>query len=167
MPTPNHDTTSLDGETWRPVPGFESWYEVSSLGRVKSLGTSRSHRPRILRQNLKHNGYLSVCLYRGDCRQRRRMVHRLVLTTFVGECPDEHQACHRDGNGSNNHLLNLYWGTRSQNQLDTVTHGTHKNSRKTHCPQGHPYDEANTRLYRNKWRYCRACKAATDSRRRK
>lgn len=156
MPRSNHDTSSLPGEEWRPVPGFEKWYEVSNLGRVKSLGTSRGHRPRILRQAVKHQGYRTVCLYRGDCKQQRKHVHRLVLTAFVGECPDDHEACHIDGDGSNNRVENLYWGTRSDNQLDAVRLGRHRNAKKTHCPQGHPYDDTNTRSFRG-GRYCRQC----------
>lgn len=156
MPKPLYDISSRDGEKWKPIPGFENWYEVSNLGRVKSLRTSNGQPARILRQNVKHLGYRSVCLYRGNSHQNRRMVHRLVLSAFVGECPDGYVACHRNGDASDNRLQNLYWGSVSENQLDAVRHGTHRHAKKTHCPSGHPYDEENTRHYRG-GRYCRAC----------
>jgi len=158
MPTPLFDVASLEGERWIPVPGYEGIYEVSDQGRVKSLN-KRRRVPRILRPNVKHLGYQSVCLYRGDARRNRQMVHRLVLTAFVGECPEGHEACHRDGNGSNNRLFNLYWGTPVDNAQDTIRHGNNFHANKTHCKNGHEFTPENT-LYRYKdrdWRYCRAC----------
>lgn len=50
----------------------------------------------------------------------------------------------------------LYLGTDSENMLDAVAAGTHNETRKTHCPQGHPYDEENTRLYQGR-RHCKRC----------
>ncbi len=51
-------------------------------------------------------------------------VHALVLSVFVGPCPDGLQCRHLDGNPSNNHVSNLAWGTRVENAQDTVLHGT-------------------------------------------
>jgi len=45
-------------------------------------------------------------------------VHRLVLLTFVGECPLGFQACHRNSNRADNRLSNLVWGTRKRNTND-------------------------------------------------
>ncbi len=45
-------------------------------------------------------------------------VHRLVLETFVGSCPEGMEACHIDGNSLNNKLTNLKWDTKSRNELD-------------------------------------------------
>jgi hypothetical protein len=52
------------------------------------------------------------------------LVHRLVLEAFVGSCPDSFECCHKDGNPLNNRLENLRWGSRSENRLDAVNHGT-------------------------------------------
>lgn len=158
MPEPIFDVADLNGETWLPIPGYEN-YAVSNYGRVKSLGRPNTeHRPRILRENVKHHGYRSVCLYRKG-KQRRVMVHRLVLTAFVGECPAGHEGCHRNGDTGDNRLANLYWGTPQQNAQDAIDAGNHHHLNKTHCPSGHPYDDENTRVYRGKWRYCRKCGA--------
>jgi hypothetical protein len=51
-------------------------------------------------------------------------VHRLVLEAFVGPCPDGMQACHIDGNQTNNRLSNLRWDTPRENSRDRITHGT-------------------------------------------
>lgn len=65
-------------------------------------------------------GHLAVRI--GD---KTRYIHRLVLETFVGPCPNEMETRHLNGKPQDNRLENLCWGTRSENQLDSVKHGTH------------------------------------------
>lgn len=57
-------------------------------------------------------------------RMVKRFVHRLVLEAFVGKCPDKMHARHLNGNPSDNRVENLAWGTRSENMMDRVRHGT-------------------------------------------
>jgi hypothetical protein len=104
-------------ERWKPVVGFEQWYEVSDMGRVRS---SRRGGLRILRPGLSTGGHLSVALGRGNT----RMVHALVLAAFVGPRPPGADSRHLDGNYINNRLDNLSWGTRSENIRDAIRHGT-------------------------------------------
>jgi hypothetical protein len=79
--------TTLPGETWKPIPGYEGRYEISDLGRVWSVwrGTSRSGV--MLRQFPNEKGYLKASLTDGAGRCRSKSVHSLVLTAFVGERP--------------------------------------------------------------------------------
>lgn len=137
----------MTGEQWRPVPGYEGYYEASDLGRVRSVWrTARNGRrwpSTILKPATHPNGHQQVVLSRANSK-RTRWVHRLVLTAFVGPAPDSTVACHSDGNPANNRLENLRWDTRSENELDKVRHGTHHEAAKTQCPKGHPYDEGNT-----------------------
>jgi len=88
-----------------------------------------------------------------------KLVHRLVLEAFAGPCPDGMEACHGDGDPTNNRRLNLRWDTRSSNQLDTVRHGRHTNANRTHCVNGHAFTTENTYIYRNDatHRMCRTC----------
>lgn len=58
--------------------------------------------------------YFSVTLYTGNVR-----IHRLVLTVFVGPCPEGKEACHRNSDKHDNRIENLYWGTRRENMLDS------------------------------------------------
>lgn len=161
MPPPDYYVGDLPGEVWMPVPDYQESYQVSNQGRVKSLPRPgyRHRRPRMLRLNPAHGGYRSVCLYR-NAKQRRVAVHRLVLTAFIGPCPEGHVACHRDGNPANNVVSNLYWGTPSENQLDNVRLGTHAEARKTSCRNGHPFTAEN--IYRREaspgTRYCVTCR---------
>lgn len=114
-------------EEWRPVIGFEGQYDVSNLGRVRSLprrdNLGRRIRGRILRQARSTSGYWQVCLaYAGTVKYQQ--VHRMVLESFCGECPSGMEGCHGDGDRSNNRLSNLRWDTRSHNHQDKRAHGT-------------------------------------------
>lgn len=144
---------------WLPVPGYEGRYTVSDHGEVYSTVSDRYLKP----HESGKSGHLAVSLYDGHNKRWHVCVSRLVALAFV---PGDQSldACHLDGNPKNNHVSNIYWGTESQNTLDSVGHGTHNMARKTHCPSNHPYDEANTGIITNangyRERYCRECRAA-------
>lgn len=147
-------------EQWRWIPGYEGSYEVSDQGRVRSwMPWLNTTPPRILATPL-CVGYPRVTLRR-DGQQRCRTVHSLVMEAFVGPCPEGHEVRHLDGNRANPVLTNLAYGTAAENVRDSLRHGTQWQARKTHCPKGHPYDEANTYRGRNTSggisRVCRAC----------
>jgi hypothetical protein len=119
-------------EQWRPVVGFEHGYEVSNLGRVRSIArfVPSRWRPRKVEAKIlspgvdKKRGYLHVMLCDVG-RRRRALVHRLVLEAFKGPCPAGHQACHfPDRNPANCCLDNLRWDTARNNRLDASLHGT-------------------------------------------
>lgn len=144
-------------ERWLPIPGYERLYEVSDQGRVRSiLGRGKWPSGRILSAQVHPSGHKSVKLCEGG-NSRRRFVHRLVLFAFVGPPAADQEALHCDGNAGNNNLDNLRWGTRSENLHDRVRHGVHHEAIKTHCPQGHPYDAANTYICKDGRRMCRTC----------
>lgn len=154
-------------ETWRPVLGYEGSYEVSDLGRVRSLDRMSSHgrrlRGRVLTALQGSGGYLQVGLHR-DGEQRSALVHRLVLTSFIGPAPDGCETLHGDGDRSNNALANLKWGTRTENAQDRLRHGTNTNAAKTHCPAGHPYSGDNLYVEPCGTRRCRECKRSVLAR---
>lgn len=111
---------------WAAVPEFAGLYEVSTDGHVRSLKRRTKTGilgGRTLRPSKAANGYFRVTLS-SDGRSARFLLHRLVLTTFVGPCPAGHECRHLDGNKANCSLSNLAWGTRSDNAKDRVRHGT-------------------------------------------
>lgn len=71
-------------EIWKDIPGYEGLYQVSNLGRVKSLG-NRYHRRKelILKPKLDKYGYYIVSLYKNS-KPKMYGVHRLVMLSFVG-----------------------------------------------------------------------------------
>lgn len=122
-------------EQWRAVPGFEGLYEVSDLGRVRSLDraetvgnrwgskTRRFVPGRVLALKRAGRGYRAVALsVRGEVTYAN--VHRLVLRAFVGERGDGQETRHLNGVRHDNRLLNLVYGTGAENQADRERHGT-------------------------------------------
>lgn len=156
-------------EEWRPVVGYEGYYEVSDHGNVRSLdrvvpkgGHTQTVNGRALSPSTKPSGHMRVSIIGADREHRTRMVHQLVLDAFVGTCPDGMEGCHNNGDPSDNRLKNLRWDTRSANRRDRVAHGVDQNSKKTHCKWGHEYTPENTFMRRtggqlNGRRDCRAC----------
>ena len=132
-----------DQEEWRDVPGYVGLYQVSSLGNVRriptTISTVRGPRPvggREMRASPNKDGYPKVCLSQNG-KRRTFYVHSLVLSAFVRPRAKGEVACHNDGEPGNNQVGNLRWDKPAENVLDEVRHGTHVESRKTHCPQGH------------------------------
>jgi hypothetical protein len=125
---------SEEVESWKPVVGYEGLYEVSDLGRVRSVGrwerraaTARTQAyTRWRREQLvalvDNKGYPSANLWR-DGRGRVVVVHRLVLEAFVGPCPEGEEGCHNDGDRGNSRLSNLRWDSHIGNAVDAVRRG--------------------------------------------
>mgnify|MGYP000170947523 CR=1 FL=1 len=118
-------------EQWKPVLGFEGYYEVSDLGRVRSLdrtivnslGRVCRVRGQLLSACKNRKGYFKVSLFRNN-RETTSEVHRLVAEAFHGPCPPNHETRHLDGVRDNNCASNLRYGTAKQNQHDRRAHGT-------------------------------------------
>lgn len=122
-------------EEWRAVDGFDGVYEVSSLGRIRSLNrevsSANRHGPfvarlkgRKLKLEMLANGYYFVRLGLGE-RGRAWLVpvHQLVLTAFHGPRPNGNVARHLNDEKTDNRAENLAWGTRSENALDAQKNG--------------------------------------------
>ena len=114
-------------EEWRDILGYEGQYQVSNLGRVRSLDRVINHPvngPMRRRGGIhrcgKSKGYLNVSLLR-DGKTRTFTVHRLVALAFVG--PPTEQIRHLDGDKYNNAATNLAWGTAAENSADREKHG--------------------------------------------
>ena len=95
----------------------------------------------------------------GYGRVRGVLAHRISYTLFVGEIPAGLQLDHLCRNRSCINPRHLEPVTARENTLRGLT-GAARNALKTHCPQGHPYDEANTVRDSNGARRCRTCRRA-------
>lgn len=144
---------------WLPVPGYEGLYDVSDDGKVRRIPGTPAYPAgnRELKPWTGTTGYLHVSLYK-DGKPAKFRVNRLVALAFLGPANGLH-ACHGDGNPMNNTLANIRWGTRSENMLDAVAHGTHYSTYRdrTRCKNGHEFTEANT-LIASDGRRCRECR---------
>lgn len=161
-------------ETWLPVVGWEGLYEVSDLGRVRSIARTCSGRwgirrvpERILKPSPNNHDVLSVGLY-SDGKRTTQAVCRLVLEAFAGECPLGYDCCHWNDDRSDNRLSNLRWDTRAANQGDAVRNGRNSRANQTHCVHGHEFDSDNTYIaIRHSGRTRRICRACARIRARK
>lgn len=151
----------MNGPEWRDVPGYGGAYQVSDHGEIRSVDriSARGHRVkgRVLRPSTS-DGYARLSLYSSAGERSFVRTHCLVMLAFVGPCPDGLEVLHSDGDGLNNRLSNLSYGTRSQNSLDAVRHGTHRFSSMTHCKRGHKFTPENTFIKSSGSRECRACR---------
>lgn len=132
-------------EEWRDVVGYEGLYQVSNLGRVRSLDRIVSRRSgvgrgsakkqpvqgRLLTNSANSSGYSNVTLSSGG-RSKTSQVHVLVLKAFVGPRPDGYYCCHSNGDKSDNRVSNLRYDTPRGNCLDRITHGTCLRGEKNH-----------------------------------
>lgn len=104
---------SLEAEEWRPVVGYEGWYEVSSLGRVRRVAPGHgTHVGRILKSSDDSHGYPHVILSSKGYRSCK--VHRLVAEAFLGPAAKQ-EVNHKNGIKSDNRLSNLEWVTHCRN----------------------------------------------------
>lgn len=151
-------------EEWRPIPGYEGYYEVSDHGRVRSIDRTVPHtysghltlKGKELKQVKGKRGYFFVNLTK-ERKSKTFTVHRLVALAFIGAPPFPNaDCCHWDDDKDNNHVSNLRWGTRSDNVQDSIRNGTNERLNRTHCVNGHEFNEENTR-YSGGQRVCIAC----------
>ena len=105
-------------EVWRDVKGYEGLYQVSNMGRVKSLERKdrfgRVIKERILEPAVTHNGYLRVGLH-VDGKRKMLRVHRLVCEAFHENPDNKSEVNHVNENKTDNRACNLEWSTRTEN----------------------------------------------------
>jgi hypothetical protein len=148
-------------ERWLPVVGYEGSYEVSDLGRVRTLARldarGRRRKEKVLSPRPTTRDHRAIALYAGGIRTDFQL-HRLVLDAFVGPRPEGMEGCHWNDIPTDNRLANLRWDTRSANVRDSVRNGNHAMKNKTHCPHGHEYTSENTYIYPQGRRSCNECR---------
>ena len=132
--------TSPVVETWVDIEGYEGMYQVSTLGRVRSLdrvvrganaySTDYTIRlkGRILNKGTALNGYQFVVLSK-EGKHKHATVHRLVAEAFIPNTDNLPEINHKDENKANNVVSNLEWCDRSYN----VNYGTSLEKRSRKC----------------------------------
>lgn len=117
-------------ELWKPVSGYEGIYEVSSLGRVRSLdrivvdyrGIKKKVRGKILSPGLTNKGYCIVSLNAVD-KRHTLTVHRLVANAFIPNLDNKPQVNHINGIKTDNRICNLEWLTNEENMKHAINNG--------------------------------------------
>lgn len=100
-------------------------YLITKDGRIWSKSridiAGRRLRGKWLKPYKRKDGYLCASLCKNK-KQHKKLVHRLVLETFVGFCPIDMECCHNNDDPTNNHVSNLRWDTRKANVRDAIKH---------------------------------------------
>jgi hypothetical protein len=121
-------------EIWKPVVGYEGDYEVSSLGRVRSVKPRKTRMipcrikkikhwgPRIFKPQPQNVEYLQVCLCKNN-KKRSRSIYRLVAEAFIPNPDDKPCVNHINGVKSDNRLENLEWVTYKENTAHAIRTG--------------------------------------------
>lgn len=124
-------------EVWKPIPGYEGFYEVSDFGNIRRnetiteensrYGKTRlvMHKARVLKPGKTKRGYLLVVLCRDDGR-KSHVVHRLVASAFCKKVDGCEVVNHIDGNKTNNRAENLEWCTQKDNVHHAIRIGAKK-----------------------------------------
>lgn len=117
-------------EIWEDIIGWDGLYQVSDLGRVKSVerivvyknGKRYLVKEKILRFKRNGEGYLSVCLCR-NCYEKYERINRLVANAFIPNPNNYPIVCHDNDVPDDNRVVNLKWGTQKHNIRDAVKRG--------------------------------------------
>jgi hypothetical protein len=121
-------------ESWIDIDGFETIYQVSNTGRIRSLtrisSSGRKLLGKIRKQAIDSRGYYQIKLCKNsNC--TTHLVHRIVAKAFIPAIAGKEYINHIDGNKLNNHYTNLQWVTCSENVQHAFTNGLCENTIKS------------------------------------
>lgn len=120
-------------EIWKDIQGYEGYYQVSNLGKVRSLtrevkrldSKKGFYESRILKLAKDQKGYLRVVLTK-ESKRKTFKVHRVVCDHFLPDSIDGKEINHLDGDKTNNALYNLEICSSSQNAIHAIKTGLRK-----------------------------------------
>ena len=141
------NTRQQDEEKWKPVVGYEGFYEVSSLGGVRSLNKINKckksppiKKGRNMRSYINPYGYVRTTLCKNGVAKKFK-VHSLVARAFIPNPLNKPCVRHKNGKKADNKATNLEWGTHAESMLHAAKLGLFASGEK-HGQSGREKDEA-------------------------
>jgi len=120
----------METEIWESVVGYEGYYEVSSLGRLKSIMHGAGRRIGVLKPSISSSGYYTCVLYK-DFKKRTISMHTIIAMAFLGHRREGHkfEIDHIDGDKKNNRVDNLRILTTRENTTEYQKRNKSKSSK--------------------------------------
>ena len=123
-------------ETWKPVVGYEAYYEISDHGRIRSLDRivkqrnmykeiTKTFPARMMTIRTDRYGYNDIKLRDHNSVRKGLKIHQLVAKAFIPNPEGKTQINHKDSDKTNNHYLNLEWCTIQENHAHAYKNGKH------------------------------------------
>lgn len=109
-------------EIWKDIKGYEKLYQVSNLGKVKSLAKNGSLKEKNMKLRQDKDGYFTVGLRNGKVHKWVK-IHRLIAVHFIANPLNKKIVCHKNDIKTDNSIKNLYWGSPKENTRDLIVHG--------------------------------------------
>lgn len=146
----------MEEEIWLPIDGFEGIYEISNMGKVKSVErtityinrwgteTNRTFKSCILKPSQDKDGYLYVTLKKNGIETYKK-IHRLIAEAFIPNPQNKPTVNHKNHNRQDNRVENIEWATYLE-QYDNIWKNNVENAHCCQSKQVYKYSLENTFL---------------------